>query len=226
MMRVRIISWTHNPERVVAASAKLCYSKASIEEISEGLDEKRIANFIKKLFEMGHLSPFEHVSFTFGVEGISRACSHQLVRHRIASYSQQSQRYVRFDEFPCVVPESIQAQEELLKDFKETEANLKKTYRKFLKKGIPPEDARYILPNAFTTKIVVTMNARELFHFFKLRTCNRAQWEIRNMADEMLKEAKRTAPLLFKKAGPGCLFEKCEEGKLSCGKPRKEILGW
>lgn len=225
-MRVRIIAWTPDPERVVAASAKLCYSRASIEKISEDLDEEGIANFIKRLFEMGHLSPFEHVSFTFGVEGISRACSHQLVRHRIASYSQQSQRYVRFDEFPCVVPGSIHAQEELLKDFKEAIAYLEKTYQKFLKGGIPPEDARYILPNAFTTNIILTMNARELFHFFKLRACNRAQWEIRNMADEMLKETKRIAPLLFKKAGPSCLFGGCQEGKLTCGKPRKEILSW
>lgn len=226
MMRVRIVSFTPDPERVVAAAAKLCYSKAGIEKISEDLDEERIASLIKKLFKMGHLSPFEHVSFTFGVDGISRACSHQLVRHRIASYSQQSQRYVRFEEFPCVIPNSIQAQEELCKDFKETVSCLEKTYQKFLKKGVPPEDARYILPNAFTTKIVITMNARELFHFFKLRTCNRAQWEIRAMADEILKEAKRIAPVLFKQAGPGCLFRECEEGEFSCGQPRKEILSW
>ncbi len=173
------------------------------------------------------MSPFEHASFTFAVEGISRACSHQLVRHRIASYSQQSQRYVSEESgFDFVVPPIFKEDDVLNTLFKEAMEHSHKYYCKLLKelekRGIKGEsarqDARFVLPNAAETKIVITMNARELLHFFRVRCCSRAQWEIRALATEMLRLVKRVAPLLFKDAGPSCVVGKCPEGRFSCGK--------
>ncbi|MBI5180917.1 MAG: FAD-dependent thymidylate synthase, partial [Nitrospirae bacterium] len=190
---------------------------------------------IEKLVKMGHLSPIEHISFTFGIEGISRACSHQLVRHRLASYSQQSQRYVsekgqgserNGQIFDYVIPPSITEDKEARDAFDMFMAEAQKAYdlivERLNKKGISGEaanqDARFVLPNAAETKIVVTMNARELLHFFTVRCCERAQWEIREMAFQMLQEAKNAAPVIFSKAGPGCLYAPCPEGEFYCGK--------
>ena len=216
-MLVQLLSHTPEPEQVVAAAARLCYSDSSIDQLLEKsrLDRQVLLN---KILEMGHLSVLEHASFSFGIEGISRACSHQLVRHRLASYSQQSQRYFSHREpIAAVIPPSIAGRPELRDRFDALLAEIHRTYRDFLEAGVPAEDARFVLPNAAETKIVVTMNARELLHFFNLRCCRRAQWEIRLVATEMLRLARRAAPLLFAGAGPGCVGGACPEGKMSCG---------
>lgn len=216
-MLVQLLSHTEEPQQVVTAAARLCYSASGIDDLlaKSRLDHEGLLN---KVLALGHLSVLEHASFTFGIEGISRACSHQLVRHRLASYSQQSQRYVAHRErFAAVTPPSIAARPELAARFEGLLAEIHQAYSAFLDAGVPAEDARFILPNAAETKIIVTMNARELRHFFALRCCRRAQWEIRRMAVEMLRLARRTAPLLFAGAGPGCLAGSCPEGRMSCG---------
>ena len=216
-MRVQLLTHTPDPEQVAAAAARLCYSDATIDQLLERAPEQA-PKLLRKIVDMGHLSVLEHASFTFGIEGISRACSHQLVRHRIASYSQQSQRYVSHDEpFEAVTPESIAGNATLATRFQEHLATTHELYRELLAAGVPAEDARFVLPNAAATKLVMTMNARELHHFFALRCCRRAQWEIRAMAREMLRLARRAAPLLFADAGPGCLRGACPEGAMTCG---------
>jgi thymidylate synthase (FAD) len=225
-LNVVLLRHTPEPEEVVAMAAKLCYSPAGVEELKEKIEAKDQAVFVEKLATIGHLSPVEHVSFTFGIEGISRACSHQLVRHRVASYSQQSQRYVKEEQFDYVVPPSIKRDPALVQMFEQCMAAAQENYTNVLKRleelGYKGEsgrqDARYLLPNAAGTKIIVTMNARELLHFFRVRCCNRAQWEIREMAERMLALAKKTAPTIFAKAGPGCLAAACPEGAMTCGK--------
>lgn len=218
MMKVLLLQHTADPERVVAQAARLCYSAAGLEAIAEKLTPEKTASFVRMLADQGHLSAFEHASFTFGIEGVSRALTHQLVRHRLASYSQQSQRYVAMSELPsgAVIPGSITGA--MRERFRTMLASIGDFYEAMRQAGIPAEDARYILPNAAPTKIVATMNARELRHFFALRCCNRAQWEIHELADEMLKCAKTAAPTLFAQAGPGCVSGDCPEGKMSCGK--------
>ena len=218
-MLVNLLQYTPDPERTVALAARLCYSPSSIGALQERLAAADVAAFLDKIMSLGHLSVLEHVSFTFGVEGISRACSHQLVRHRLASYSQQSQRYVTFsgDEFPQVVPQSIARHPELETVFQEAMQACAAAYRQLVDAGVPAEDARFVLPNAAETKIVVTMNARELRHFFELRCCERAQWEIRALAIQMLRLVKPLAPPLFADAGPGCVAGACPEGEMTCG---------
>ena len=273
MLKVKIIAHTPEPDKVVAQAGKLCYSAVGVDEITQKLTEEEIARYVNMLASIGHESPLEHVSFTFAIEGISRACTHQIVRHRIASYSQQSQRYVKLEQFEYIIPPAIENNSEAKRIFIEAMERDQKAYdelvdllledilidkhaadygscikevlkenpdavpdrskvldlyaekffedyRKAEKQAI--EDARYVFPNACETKIVVTMNARSLLHFFNVRCCNRAQWEIREMATEMLKECKKIAPALFKKAGPDCVYGKCGEGKMSCKHPRKE----
>ena len=273
MLKVKIIAHTPEPDKVVAQAGKLCYSAVGVDEITQKLTEEEIARYVNMLASIGHESPLEHVSFTFAIEGISRACTHQIVRHRIASYSQQSQRYVKLEQFEYIIPPAIESNSEAKRIFIEAmerdqkaydelvdllledilidkhaadygscireilkenpdavpdrskvldlyAENFPENYRKAEKQAI--EDARYVFPNACETKIVITMNARSLLHFFNVRCCNRAQWEIREMATEMLKECKKIAPALFKKAGPDCVYGKCGEGKMSCKHPRKE----
>jgi thymidylate synthase (FAD) len=216
-MRVQLLIHTPDPEQVVAAAARLCYSDASISQLLDHAPQQA-PKLLRKILDMGHLSVLEHASFTFGIEGISRACSHQLVRHRIASYSQQSQRYVSHEEpFEAVVPESVASRPELAARFQAHLVSTHELYRELLAAGIPAEDARFVLPNAAATKLVMTMNARELHHFFALRCCRRAQWEIRAMAREMLRLARSASPLLFAEAGPGCLRGACPEGAMTCG---------
>ncbi|PLX88971.1 MAG: thymidylate synthase (FAD) [Desulfuromonas sp.] len=216
-MLVKLLTYTPDPERVVAAAARLCYSDASIDALLDSDADARQA-FLQKITSLGHLSVLEHVGFSFGVEGISRACSHQLVRHRLASYSQQSQRYVSHKKrFSAVTPDSIAAQPELNQRYQQLLDEIHRFYGEMLDADIPAEDARFMLPNAATTKIVVTMNGRELRHFFALRCCRRAQWEIQEMAKQMLQRVKPIAPTLFAKAGPGCLSGPCPEGKMTCG---------
>lgn len=217
-MHVTLLAHTPDPEKIVAAAARLCYSNSEISEIMENFTEEKIEKFIEKLKNLGHESPLEHVSFTFGIEGISRACSHQLVRHRIASYSQKSQRYVSEYSFDYVIPPEIE--NSIYKsEYERMMFTIQDFYNDLRAMGLEPEDARMVLPNACCTSIIVTMNVRSLLNFFKLRDCNRAQWEIRELSREMMKICKEVAPLLFKGAGASCRSGKCSEGSMSCGNP-------
>lgn len=224
-LKVVLLRHTSEPEGAVALAAKLCYSPSNVKDLQKKIEAKDQKAFVEKLVKMGHMSPIEHVTFTFGIEGISRACSHQLVRHRVASYSQQSQRYVKAggDEgLSFIIPPSV-VKAGKREWFIEKMEHIQMWYDELVEalgdKGEKSnEDARFILPNAAETKIIVTMNARELLHFFRQRCCNRAQWEIRRMAEEMLKLAKEAAPTIFKTAGPGCVSGPCTEGEMTCGK--------
>ncbi len=220
-MKVVLLSYTKDAERLCAAAGHSCYSKKPASELLETLPDEKLSGVIDSVMESGHHSVIEHASFTFSIEGASRAATHQLVRHRLASYSMQSQRYVSLKEPSFVVPETIRGDKGLEEKFNQAMESSWRVYRE-LAERIPVEDARYVLPNACTTNIVVTMNARELWHFFTLRTCRRAQWELREIAEEMLRQAKKATPKLFKNAGPPCVRGKCPEGKMSCGKPRKQ----
>ena len=260
-LNVKLISHTMNPELVIATAGKLCYSPSRIEDLMQKQTPEMVEKFVKMLTSMGHESPLEHCSFTFAIEGVSRSLTHQLVRHRIASYSQQSQRYVSLDKtFSYIVPNRIgnvinikqrfeQAMndsfehyvaisrallEHFMYDFLVEEEQLyspdtpiellekvmkeeyKKKYNAFTKMAI--EDARAVLPNACETKMVFTMNVRSLYNFLNHRCCERAQWEIRELAIEMLKQLKIAAPILFKNIGPKCVQGPCPEGNMTCGK--------
>lgn len=225
-LKIVLLAHTPDPEETVAAAAKLCYSASDVDAVMERVEASDQHPFIEKLVDMGHLSPIEHASFTFAIEGISRACSHQLVRHRLASYSQQSQRYVSMEEgFGYIVPPSIGVDPVLKERFEFFMEGIQEFYNELVQamkaRGIGGEsayeDARFVLPNAAETKIIMTMNARELLHFFAQRCCRRAQWEIRAMAMEMLRLARKAAPAIFREAGPACLSGPCPEGEYSCG---------
>lgn len=242
MATVTLLAYTPEPEKTIASAAKLCYSPSSIETVREGLTEEKVQSFVEMLSEIGHESPIEHASFTFGIEGVSRALLAQITRHRMASFSVQSQRYVREKCFEYVTPPEIADVPEALEVYKKAMESDQKTYEKlteilkekhlkeFLAEGKDEktanrmaekkaiEDARFVLPNACDTKMILTMNARSLHNFFRHRCCNRAQWEIREVADQMLALVCAVAPNLFKNAGPSCINGKCPEGKMSCGK--------
>lgn len=244
-MNVEIIAHTPDCEKIIASAAKLCYSQTGIEGIMEGLTPEKTEKFINMLVSMGHESPFEHVSFTFGIEGVSRAVLAQITRHRIASFSVQSQRYVNKESFTYIMPPAIEALPEAKAEFlaamEEDRAHyirlaalLTEKHKKALMESgmeesaatkaaekMAYEDARSVLPNACDTKIVMTMNVRSLYNFFNLRCCTRAQWEIRALAEEMLRKVKQVAPTLFRKSGPPCVSGPCPEGKMSCGKAQK-----
>lgn len=241
-MNVKLISFSNLPQNLVSVAARLCYSGGSFDSVIEKVTEEVAEKFVENLLEFGHESPIEHASFTFAVEGVSRALLAQITRHRIASFSVQSQRYVEEHNFSFVVPPKIEKNEKAREIFLKFMEDTKKCYsslmeilnednkKKLIESGIEEkkaekaavkfssEDARFVLPNACATKFIVTMNARSLLNFFKLRCCNRAQWEIRNLAFEMLKIVLKIAPAIFKKAGPSCVRGKCSEGKMSCKK--------
>lgn len=218
-MHVKLVRHTPEPERTVAMSARLCYSPIGAAQLEERISDEQAANLVRRLVSMGHLSTLEHVTFTFAIEGVSRVLTHQLVRHRIASYSQQSQRYVKEHDFETILPPSIAANAEAQAKFSALMEEIQSLYNEFTEAGIPAEDARYILPNATETKIVCTFNARSLLNFFSLRCCTRAQWEIRALANKMLAECKKVAPVIFENAGPTCVSEGvCHEGAMSCGR--------
>lgn len=219
-MIVRLLAHTPDADRICAAAAHSCYSEDSAADLLETVDP---AKMLRHVIGMGHHSVIEHAVFTFSVEGVSRALTHQLVRHRIASFSQQSQRYVRLSEPTYVVPETVKRDPEAMKIYEETMDGIWDSYSKLIGMGIPAEDARYVLPNGCTTNITITMNARELLHFFSMRCCNRAQWEIREMADEMLRLCKEVSPVIFSDAGPACIRGPCPEGKKTCGHPRTDM---
>ena len=220
-MKVKLLSYTNQAEVLCATAARTCYSSDAPSRILENIDEAKAGKFIDNVVGMGHHSIIEHAYYTFSLEGVSRAMTHQLVRHRLASFSQQSQRYVSLLTPDYVVPPTVKGNPEAASRFKEAMEQAWEAYQK-LAELIPVEDARYVLPNACTTNIMVTMNARELLHFFTMRCCNRAQWEIREVADIMLEEVLKVSPAIFKDAGPGCARGACPEGKMSCGRPRKK----
>ena len=219
-MHVELLYHTPDPERAIATAARLCYAPVGAAELMETMPEERIRSVLTTIMESGHFSTLEHASYTFAVDGVSRALTHQLVRHRIASFNQQSQRYVKYkDGLPVVTPPSVEGDAQAKEAFDQAIEAVIGAYQQLLEAGIPAEDARYLLPNAAETKIVITMNVRELLHFFNLRCCNRAQWEIRELAWQMLALVQDKAPALFRNAGPGCLSGPCPEGKMCCGNP-------
>ncbi len=222
-LKVILLSYTKNPEEAVAAAIRQCYSPVGAEDLLKKTSQETRERLIKQIISSGHTSTIEHASFTFAIEGISRACSHQLVRHRLASYSQQSQRYVRpAESLSYIIPPQIKKNAKTEKVFLKSLEKAENSYQRLVSLGVEKEDARFVLPNACETKIVVTMNARELHNFFRLRCCQRAQWEIRVLAWEMLRLVKKVAPTLFANAGPSCQTEKiCWEGKMSCGQWKK-----
>lgn len=223
-MNVELLQYPENPERAVATAARLCYAPVGAKELMETMPPERVESVLSTIMKSGHFSTLEHVSYTFAVDGVSRALTHQLVRHRLASFNQQSQRYVKFTKgVETVKPPSVTENEETEKVFDEAIEAAVSAYQKLLDAGVPAEDARYLLPNAAETKIVITMNIRELLHFFSLRCCNRAQWEIRELAHRMLELVRPTAPYIFMDAGAPCVRGVCPEGKMTCGKPYPKV---
>jgi thymidylate synthase (FAD) len=217
-MNVTIIEHTPNPGQTVALAAKLCSSPVSINDLREKLELTDIEQFLDKIMLLGDPSVLEHASFTFGIEGISRVTTHQLVRRRIAAFSQQSQLHVSHKEhLTSIMPDNIAESPDARQIFAFMCETVHRAYAQLIEMGIPPEDACYILPNATETKIIMTMNARELLHFFALHCCQQAQWEIREMSVEMLRLVKRIAPAIFREAGPGCVASPCAEGQFCCG---------
>ncbi|MBS3781823.1 MAG: FAD-dependent thymidylate synthase [Candidatus Thermoplasmatota archaeon] len=218
-MKVELINHTPEPDRSAAHAALTCYS----EDIpaKEKMSKEKIEEILNKIKESGHHSVIEHASFTFAIEDVSRTLTHQLVRHRLASYSQQSQRYVDIEDFDPVVPDTIKDSERAKERFDELMEKVKDTYVELKEMDdVPLEDARFVLPNATKTNIIVTMNARELWHFFSLRCCKRAQWEIREMANRMLELVKEKAPIIFEEAGAPCVRGPCPESEeFFCGEP-------
>lgn len=235
-MNVELLERTQNAESLIYAAFRQCYSKDFVGDLWDKLLKNEISindqiSLIEDTLKSGHVTPIEHVKFTFAVEGISRALTHQLVRHRIASYSQQSQRYVNATQFNYIIPPSIEKNPEALKKFNDVMEYLDNSYKKIQNilinqgrtKSQANEDSRFVLPNACESKIVLTMNCSSLLHFFGLRCCNRAQWEIRNMANEMLKICRNELPVIFNYGGARCeRLGYCPENeKFTCGKYKR-----
>ena len=229
-LNVTLLQYTPDPDRAVAIAGRLCYAPVSAAELKQDMSAEDVGKLVRILVRSGHHSALEHASFTFAVDGVSRACTHQIVRHRLASYNQQSQRYVTFgpvDSF--VVPPSIRANAEAEAVFLTAMAQARAAYDTLVDIGLGEgrkresvqEDARFVLPNAAETKIVVTMNVRELRHFFQVRCCHRAQWEINALAWRMRAMLRSVSPYLFEGTGPNCLYGVCGEGKMTCGDPYK-----
>ncbi|MDR1377577.1 MAG: FAD-dependent thymidylate synthase [Synergistaceae bacterium] len=224
--KVYLLRHTPDPDDLVVAAARICYNDISagnlLKRKEESSEESSSERLLKELWRGGHHSPFEHVSFTFGVDGLSRVTSHQLVRHRVASYSQQSQRYVHMDRPEVVMPPSVASDPESCALFEGQVEAAHEVYKALMERGVPAEDARFILPHGWETRLVLTMNARELHHFFNLRLCRRAQWEIRELSRLMLSQCRKAAPLVFSLAGPSCVMGRCEEVR-PCGRPYKNM---
>lgn len=224
IVEVELLYHTPDPERAIATAARLCYAPVGAKELMETMPAERQQSVLRTIMHSGHFSTLEHASYTFAIDGVSRALTHQLVRHRLASYNQQSQRYVKFKEgVPVVVPHTIEDNPEAKAIFDEAVAASGEVYQKLLDLGIPAEDARYAIPGGCETRICVTMNARELRHFFNHRCCNRAQWEIRELAWRMLELVRPTAPYIFANAGAPCMSGPCPEGKMTCGNPYPKV---
>jgi len=225
-----LLAATPDSDRLAAMAARQCYSAGSILDLPQPLSEKQTANLVNRVVSAGHTSCIEHNQFVFGVRGISRSCSHQLVRHRVGwSYEQQSQRYVDFskqDFVEIVVPPTILRIPEMLDAFLEPVKAAVRAYFLMRDERVHQEDARYLFSNASETKLIVSANARALLHFFELRTCNLAQWEIRWLAHLMRAELQHVAPEIFKFAGPTCMTQKiCWEGPRGAKCPRLTATG-
>ena len=240
--RVTLLTYTPMPEQTIASAARLCYSSGDIDSVRSKITDEKAASFVEMLAQIGHESPIEHASFTFGIEGVSRSLLAQITRHRIASFSVQSQRYVNENIFEYVIPPYIERDPAACDIYKNSMSNAQDSYNaladilaklhkeRLMSEGVDEqeaekkaekmaiEDARFVLPNACCTKMICTFNARSLLNFFSHRCCNRAQWEIRGVAEQMLALCKQVAPAIFKNAGPSCIRGNCPEGKLSCGK--------
>jgi len=223
-LKVQLIRHTAEPERIVALGARLCYSGKTLGSLIACAQAEEQDAFLRDVIGSGHASVMEHAVFTFAVEGVSRALMAQLTRHRIASFSVQSQRYVsKAKGFGYIIPPSIERLgEEAVREYEAQMETIQGWYASWRErlggKGEQAnEDARFVLPNACETRLMLTMNARELTHFFSLRCCRRAQWEIRSLADTMLRLAYQAAPALFEAAGPPCVHGPCGEGERSCG---------
>lgn len=225
--KAELIRYTPNPEETIALSAKLCYSESSPSDLMDKLADSDVSKFIKMLSNMGHLSTFEHASFSFAITGVSRALLAQITRHRVASFSVRSQRYVSMDDFNYLIPPSIvELGEDAVKEYQTQMDTCAKWYKGWQEKlggkcESANEDARFVLPNACETNMILTMNARELIHFFELRCCNRAQWEIRDIAWQMLEAVIGVAPNVFSSAGAGCCSGPCPEGAKCCTKAKQ-----
>ncbi len=218
-MKVKLVAYTKDPEQVVTAAIRQCYSAIGASELKKKTDKETRGRLIRQVIGSGHTSTLEHASFTFAIEGISRVTEIQMIRHRLASFSIQSGRYVKRRGAKFVIPEKIKSNKEILKKYKKVLTTTQNLYEEMVERGIPAEDARYLQPQSLQIKAVVTMNARELLHFFNLRCCRRAQWEIQELANRMLMLARKAAPTIFETAGPSCLTEKiCWEGKMSCSR--------
>jgi thymidylate synthase (FAD) len=231
-LRVELLSSTPDALSLIYAAFRQCYHAGFVADMwpklmNGEIEKEKQADFVAKVLESGHDSPVEHVNFSFAVEGISRACSHQLVRHRIASYSQQSQRYVDASNMDYVLPPAIARIPEARARFEAFMTEVGSAYRDLKeildahgRKEKSKEDARFVLPQAAETKIVVTMNCRALLHFFHLRCCQRAQWEIRDMAEAMLEHCRRELPAIFATAGAKCesLGYCPENDRFACGR--------
>lgn len=216
-VHVALITYTPDPERIIAAAARVSTSAVGVSQLMEKLTPEAVNRLIDRLISSGHLSPFEHTSFTFAIEGISRVTSHQLVRHRMASYTQQSQRYVSLREFNYITPATISAKAELEAKYRRTVGDAHRLYLEMLDAGIPAEDARYVLPGAVETMLVMTMNARELIHVCSLRLCLKAQWEIVELFEKVKAEVEKVAPRIGAELKPKCYgLGYCDEAK-SCG---------
>jgi len=215
-MKVKLMGYSSDPEKIPAMAAKLTHSIAKPEDL-EKTPENELKSILEHVINLGHTSIIEHTSFTFAISDVSRSLTHQLVRHRIASYAQQSQRYVNLKKPNYVIPPKINSNKIMKKAYEETMEIIWKQYNKLIEMKIPSEDSRYVLPNATCTNIIVTMNARSLLNFFELRCCLHAQWEIRILANLMLKELKEKAPIIFKNAGPSCKSKGiCTENDKDC----------
>lgn len=224
-MNVNLLYHTADPERSVATAARICYASVGATELMETMSDAQVSSVLSSILRSGHHSTLEHANYTFAVDGVSRALTHQLVRHRLASFNQQSQRYVRFDAEPnVVVPNSISSDSDRQQAFDKAIDAAWEAYAALLESGVPAEDARYVLPNACESKIVISMNIRELLHFFSVRCCRRAQWEIRELADRMLELVRPTAPMIFLDAGAPCKRGACPEGSMSCGDPFPRVV--
>ena len=245
MLKVTLLYHTPEPEKVVAAAAKLCYSASGVDGVLDHLNEEKTTKFLEMLASLGHQSPIEHASFTFGIEGVSRSLLAQITRHRMASFSVKSQRYVTENQFEYIIPPEIEHNMQAREIYEKSMQSAQESYNQLadilekqhlaalLLAGLSEkeaqkqaekmaiEDARYVLPNACETKMIVTMNARSLYNFFSQRCCNRAQWEIRALATEMLRLCLAVAPTLFGGAGPSCASGACSEGKMSCKKAKE-----
>lgn len=242
--RVTLLSSTPHALSVIYTAFRQCYHAGTASDMWHDIEEGTIshekqANFVRNIMSSGHESPIEHVSFTFALSHVSRALTHQLVRHRLASFSQQSQRYVNAvksthaltsdypEIFEFITPPSIARKPEALEKYTACMAEIAKAYadlQEILAENTSDaskvnEDARFVLPQAAASNIVVTMNARALINFFNHRCCTRAQWEIRDVANQMLKLCRKVLPEIFENEGAKCEKTKlCPEGKFSCGR--------